>query len=85
MSFNIETVREAWKRAGGRCECERKNCGHIGKCNKELHWDQRGNDNSQYGWEAHHKVSQAAGGADSVSNCEILCCKCHKNTGSYGG
>jgi len=25
-----------------------------------------------------------ADGADSLSNCEILCQKCHKNTQSYG-
>lgn len=33
----------------------------------------RGNDYSPYGWEAHHKTAVSAGGADTLSNCEILC------------
>jgi 5-methylcytosine-specific restriction endonuclease McrA len=47
-------------------------------------WNQRGNDNAAGGWEAHHKVAVATVGSDSLSNCEILCIKCHKNTRTYG-
>jgi 5-methylcytosine-specific restriction endonuclease McrA len=32
-------------------------------------------------WEAHHVN---ANGEDILSNCEILCWDCHKNTGSFG-
>lgn len=84
MSFSDEVVKAAWKRAGGKCECERKTCGHGSRCDKPLSWNQRGNDNSAYGWETHHKVAQAKGGLDTLSNCQILCMECHKNTQSYG-
>lgn len=32
----------------------------------------------------HHKVSELAGGSNGLSNCEVLCIKCHKDTASYG-
>lgn len=81
MAFSEETVRQAFNNAGGKCECTRGNCDHSGRCNKELHWDSRGSE-GQYGWEAHHINSE---GSDSLSNCEILCQECHKNTQTYGG
>jgi len=84
MAFSNKTVAEAFQRAGGKCECRRSACGHYIRCNKTIVWNQRGNDNAAGGWEAHHKVAVAAGGTDSLSNCEILCIKCHKNTGTYG-
>ncbi|UCE95130.1 MAG: HNH endonuclease [Candidatus Bathyarchaeota archaeon] len=31
-------------------------------------------------WEAHHKTSQAAGGEEILSNCEILCLQCYQET-----
>jgi hypothetical protein len=33
---------------------------------------------------AHHTVSQAAGGPDILSNCEILCWPCHEATPTFG-
>jgi len=78
--FSEETVKEAWKRSSGKCECEMKNCKHIGKCKKLLLWSSRGKE-GVFGWEAHHKNSN---GDNSVSNCLILCQPCHKNTHSYG-
>lgn len=84
MAFTEETVRQAWNRAGGKCECRRTTCGHSGRCNKNLSWDSRGEE-SECGWEAHHITSEKVGGSDDLSNCEILCQKCHKNTQSYGG
>lgn len=84
MAFSRNVVLEAWERSGGRCECCRKTCGHLSRCNKKLKWEDRGDDDSSYGWEAHHKTAVASGGKDIASNCEILCIPCHKNTGSYG-
>ena len=87
MAFSETTVRQAWARSGGRCECQRKSCGHgtySGRCSQLLLWDMRGNDYSSYGWEAHHKTAVSEGGGDYLSNCEILCMECHKNTDSYG-
>ena len=80
MAFSEDTVQQAWNRSGGKCECKRTVCGHSGRCNRSLLLGSRGAE-SEYGWEAHHVNSN---GGDSVSNCEILCQKCHKNTQSYG-
>jgi len=79
--FPPEVVKAAWDRAGGKCECERIICGHVGKHNKELDWESRGNDKAKGCWEAHHIDANAP---PVLSNCEILCCPCHKNTKTYG-
>ncbi len=84
MAFSYEVVKAAWERSGGRCECGRKICGHLGRCNKALTWRARGCDDDPGGWEAHHKTAVASGGPDTLSNCEILCIPCHKNTRTYG-
>ena len=86
MAFSDTTVLAAWQRAGGRCECGRSNCGHgLSRCGKVLNWYARGNDYAYGGWEAHHIVPVYRGGSDTLSNCQILCIPCHKNTPSYGG
>ena len=74
MAFSDSTKRQAYARAGGRCECTRKGCSHYGRCNADL----------RYGCDAHHRTAQASGGDDGLSNCEMLCIACHKNTGTYG-
>ncbi len=79
--FSDQIINQAWDRAGGRCECTRIRCRHSGRCNKKLLFNSRGAE-TEYGWEAHHINSN---GDDSLSNCEILCQECHKNTQSYGG
>ncbi len=84
MRFSQAVIQEAWKRAGGRCECERTECKHgRSRCNKELVWDNHF-EGEPGAWEAHHKIAVASGGTDTVSNCEILCLDCHKKTRSYG-
>jgi hypothetical protein len=80
MAFSDRVVLEAWKRANGRCECERTTHAHLGRCFRQLSWNSRGKDTND-GWEAHHVT---AGGPDTLSNCEILCQDCHKKTGTYG-
>lgn len=73
MAFLESVVKQAWDKCGGKCE----------SCRKELLWASRGSE-SMYGWEAHHKSATILGGADSLSNCKILCQSCHKKTSSYG-
>ncbi len=75
MAFSTLTKGRAWLRAGMRCECERKGCGHPGRCSAIL-WPGR--------WEAHHRTAVDAGGDDSLGNCEALCVHCHQRTGTYG-
>jgi 5-methylcytosine-specific restriction endonuclease McrA len=76
MPFSQMVKDLAFARAGGRCECTRLCWSHVGqRCNADLTWQD---------WEAHHIVSQLAGGADTLANCEVLCVPCHQNTHSYG-
>ena len=83
MSFPQDIIDEAfWRRAGGKCECTRQCPEHSGRCNKVL--DPK-NTKPGMQWHAHHKVSQDAGGPDTLENCEILCTECHENTESFGG
>lgn len=81
MAFSNETVGQAWKRAGGRCECKRLLHFHPNRrCNKDLAWENRGKREKRGCWEAHHITAVDSGGDDSLSNCEILCCECHDRT-----
>ena len=78
--FPDDVVWRAWSRAGRRCECRRTTHNHPdGICGKQLDWEKRGREGKR-AWEAHHIVSQDAGGSDTYSNCEILCWNCHSET-----
>lgn len=72
--FPEEVIRQTWYQADGKCE----------KCKKHLLLASRGTE-GKYGWEAHHRISLASYGSNTMSNCEILCQECHKNTRTYGG
>jgi hypothetical protein len=75
MAFSQDVKDKAYRRAGGKCECDMKVCkSHTGRCNKSL----------ANGWHAHHKHSVAGGGDDTLSNCQAMCVSCHENTRSYG-
>lgn len=77
MAFPDSVVQDAWRRAGGRCECRRRSHNHrYVRCNKQLVWDNRGRE-GRGKWEAHHR-SRTHG--DILSNCEILCWDCHTGT-----
>lgn len=77
MGFTDDVVLQAWKRAGGYCECRRDTHDHnYRRCNKQLVWENRGRE-GQGAWEAHHINSN---GPDILSNCEILCWECHIKT-----
>lgn len=79
MAFSEDTVSQAWRRAGGKCECTRSIHSHGSRCSKQLVWANRGRDGVG-SWEAHHRVSVDSGGSDVLSNCEILCWDCHSRT-----
>jgi 5-methylcytosine-specific restriction endonuclease McrA len=82
LAFSDSTKAQAFLRAGGRCECGRLGCGHLGRCNKVLDPNNRAWGQT---WEAHHRTAQAVGGMDVLSNCEILCTACHQKTTTFGG
>lgn len=71
MAFSQETINQAWRRSGAKCE----------NCNKALD-----SQNSKFGmqWHAHHIKSVDAGGSNGLVNCKILCVPCHEKTRSYG-
>ncbi|MFB3816559.1 MAG: hypothetical protein ACE147_02740 [Candidatus Methylomirabilales bacterium] len=71
MAFSEETLREAWRLARGRCECQRTDHGHGERCNRPLVWARLGYV-GEGGWQAH-----AWDGEDDVANCEILCPDCY--------
>ena len=79
--FPEEIVKEAFKRANSRCQCERENHGHGSfTCYRQILWTHRGNRTERSGWEAHYFVSPEKGGKPSVENCEILCWDCYSKT-----
>lgn len=77
MAFSEDVKVKAFKRSGGRCECRRKSHRHLlGRCMSPLL--------SRASAEFHHITAQAQGGSDGLSNCEVLCKSCHRQTASYG-
>ena len=80
MAFPGQIVAEAWAMAMARCECTRTSHDRLGKCTQMLKIRVQG-EGRLGGWEAHHIDPDGPG---TLSNCEILCQKCHKATLSYG-
>ena len=75
--FSEEIVEQAWRRSGGKCECELSGHGHTGKHNIMILESSRGRD-SPYGWEAH---SVTGSHLNTASDCRIFCWNpCHKAT-----
>ncbi len=72
MQFSERTVREAWRLAQGRCECQREGHGHEGRCNRELRWERQGF-LGEGGWQA-----DRWDGEDTPENCEVLCMECYE-------
>lgn len=80
MAFSEDVVKQAWDRAGGKCECTRTIHGnHTSRCAKILTWQNRGR-RGESAWEANHINRQESGGHDGLTNCEILCWDCHEQT-----
>ena len=73
MAFSDTTIKQAWARSGGRCECRRDVHEHgFSRCSNRLTLDKRGED-VKGGWEARRKKPS---GGDDLNNCEILCWDC---------
>jgi len=82
MEFSENTIIQAFRRSGGRCECTRSSHHHLlNRCTNSLIWAMRGIRTGQPdAWEANHINRVESGGDNSLSNCEILCWPCHKAT-----
>jgi hypothetical protein len=75
VAFSENVIEQAWKRAGGKCECRRWSHHHnVVRCGKELVRANRGIE-GQGRWDA-RRIDQTGG--DTLSNCEILCADCYK-------
>jgi hypothetical protein len=72
--FSPETVRRCWELAQGRCECQREDHGHAGRCGKPL-LEQHHGALRDDGWFA---APWQAPGGDSAENCEALCWQCYE-------
>jgi hypothetical protein len=83
-SFSDPVIEKAFKRAGGQCECTRKDCAeaHPGRCPTKFEFEDRGHDDDE--WQAHHWRAESKDGSDGLDNCEIVCVLCHQSTGSFG-
>lgn len=78
MAFSEETKDAAYERAGGQCECRRRDRLHPGgRCPKLL---------KRHGKKTHfnHRHAEHLGGSDGLDNCEVLCRRCHERTVTYG-
>jgi len=77
MAFSEDIIEQAWKRAGGTCECKRWTHSHnYERCNVQLIKFIRGKE-GEGRWEV-HRVNKSGG--DVLSNCEILCWGCYKRS-----
>jgi hypothetical protein len=75
MALSEKVIEQAWKRAGGKCECKRWSHKHsIVRCGKELVFSNKGKA-GQGRWEV-RQIDKLAG--ETVANCEILCADCYK-------
>ncbi len=75
MRFSLETLRQAFALARGRCECTRDGHAHSSRCDEQLTWNNLGF-LGEGGWQAHAWVPLDAGGEDDPENCEVLCWRC---------
>lgn len=75
MAFPDSVKDAAFRRSMGKCECIRTTHAHRGRCSALL---------TRTTAEFHHITAQSVQGHDGLSNCEVLCSSCHKQTPSYG-
>jgi hypothetical protein len=78
MLFSEKTLKDAWVRAGGRCESLKLVDGKKIPCKKMLHWDKHGMLHEEEGWLGRHRVILEKGIIDIAANCEIVCRECHQ-------
>jgi len=73
MPITDAMVLEAWKKAGGRCECSRLSHNHTYVCcARLLKWDLQGQ-NVPGGWQPNYHTGFSSG---TLLGCEILCISC---------
>lgn len=78
MNFVEDTVRLAFLRCEGRCQCieENHDHGHF-TCGTQLTWAERGK-RREGGWKTLAMSPDELGGAANPDNCLILCWSCYR-------
>ena len=76
MPFTEKTMRAAFSRAAGRCQCVRPTCGHAGQCARPLNYADH--TKLEGGWRANYVIPVHANGTDTLENCQILCAPCYR-------
>ena len=79
VSFD-EPIENAWVRSHAMCECRRVSHRHLGRCNRVLVWEHRGQEPRQGAWEAHRNNTKITGGWEAAKQVEILCLECYHQT-----
>ena len=78
--FSEDTVRLAWERSQGKCECGRSAHRHTnGKCHKQLIFEKRGQTGEHGAWHILRKnliERMKLANSDDWHKCEILCLDC---------
>lgn len=72
MPFSATTIKEAWERCNGVCECTDTAHGHAKRCSTRLFWIQGGELGAA--WKACRK--KTTWGPDTLENCQIRCARC---------
>ena len=72
MPFSQATIKAAWTRSGGVCECTLEGHGHQRRCTTRLLWTLQGGEVGA-GWRACRK---AGWGTDVLASSEIRRAKC---------
>lgn len=76
MEIPDDVVKKAWERAGGQCECTKRNHAHFYvPCAKPLILEHRGK-LGWGGWEVKLKNEFKEG---TLDNCEIVCMTCFES------
>lgn len=75
MAFPDDIVRQAWERAAGQCECQKRTHPHFYvPCAKPLVWENRG----KKGWGGWDIKRIDSNKGDVLANCDIVCLSCHE-------
>ena len=72
VPFSPTTIKQAWDRCKGICECTNTAHGRGKRCSTRLLWTLQGGQ-AGAGWRACRKTTW---GMDGLENCEIRCARC---------
>ena len=79
MAFSEEVVKQAWIRAGGKCECIKGPHKHLKiACGRALDFEKKGKSGETGCWDIVQIKPADLGGDYSANNSHVICCDCRK-------